>query len=69
MASGEAMIAATEVRGRQYLKFTLLNPETRIRDLQAILRLIKRHGSEYRGQRPTPTTPAREPENEELICD
>ncbi|MDX1587562.1 MAG: aspartate aminotransferase family protein [Oleiphilaceae bacterium] len=44
MRSGEALIAATRVRGRQYLKFTLLNPATRIGDLQAVLRLIRRHG-------------------------
>lgn len=46
MRSGEALIAATRVHGRQYLKLTLLNPDTRIRDVQAVLRLIKRHGSE-----------------------
>lgn len=46
MRSGEALIAATRVRGRQYLKLTLLNPDTRIRDVQAVLRLIKRHGAE-----------------------
>ncbi len=46
MSSGEAMIAATEVRGRQYLKFTLLNPKTRISDLQRILRLIKQQGEQ-----------------------
>lgn len=46
MRSGEALVAATRVLGRQYLKFTLLNPDTRIRDIQAVLRLIKRHGAE-----------------------
>ena len=45
MRSGEAMIAATRVGGRQYLKFTLLNPETRIGQVQAVLRLIKRQGA------------------------
>lgn len=47
MRSGEAMVAATQVRGRHYLKFTLLNPATRIQDIQAILRLIKQHGEAY----------------------
>lgn len=46
MRSGEALVAATRVHGRQYLKFTLLNPDTHIRDVQAVLRLIKRHGAE-----------------------
>lgn len=46
MRSGEALVAATRVHGRQYLKFTLLNPNTRIRDIQAVLRLIKRHGAD-----------------------
>lgn len=45
MRSGEALVAATRVHGRQYLKFTLLNPDTRIRDVQAVLRLIKHHGA------------------------
>ncbi|MDL0432926.1 aspartate aminotransferase family protein [Marinobacter sp. TBZ242] len=48
MRSGEAMVAATRVHNRQYLKFTLLNPDTGIRDIQAVLRLIKRHGAEAR---------------------
>ncbi|WP_111497104.1 pyridoxal phosphate-dependent decarboxylase family protein [Marinobacter bohaiensis] len=47
MRSGEAMVAATKVGGRQYLKFTLLNPATRIQDIQAVLRLIKQHGEDF----------------------
>lgn len=47
LASGEAMIAATKVRGHQYLKLTILNPDIRIPDLQAVIRLIKLHGTEY----------------------
>lgn len=43
--SGEAAIAATRVEDRQYLKFTLLNPETTLQDLRAIVQLIKEHGA------------------------
>ena len=42
--SGEAIVAATKVSGRQYLKFTLLNPETRQEDLAAVVELIRQHG-------------------------
>ncbi len=43
--SGAAVIAATVVKGRQYLKFTLLNPETTLDDLHAIVELIRDHGA------------------------
>lgn len=43
--SGAAVIAATVVKGRQYLKFTLLNPETTLNDLRAIVELIRDHGA------------------------
>lgn len=43
--SGAAVIAATVVEGRQYLKFTLLNPETTLDDLRAIVELIRNHGA------------------------
>ncbi|MEQ6289211.1 aspartate aminotransferase family protein [Vogesella sp. GCM10023246] len=50
--SGQAVIAGTKVAGRQYLKFTLLNPETTLDDLLAIVGLIKHHGQHYlAGQR------------------
>jgi L-2,4-diaminobutyrate decarboxylase len=39
-ASGEAVIGGVLVDGRQYLKFTLLNPETTITDLADVLDLI-----------------------------
>lgn len=68
MASGEAMIAATKVNGRQYLKFTLLNPQTQVRDLQAVLRLIKRHGTDYLASL-TPSTHVVHAGAEELSCD
>ena len=43
--SGSAVIAATVVEGRQHLKFTLLNPETTLDDLRAIVELIRGHGT------------------------
>ncbi|WP_158772714.1 pyridoxal phosphate-dependent decarboxylase family protein [Cobetia sp. L2A1] len=43
-ASGEAIVAATKVSGHQYLKFTLLNPETTHEDLAAVVALIRQHG-------------------------
>jgi len=46
-ASGEAVIAGTTVAGRHYLKFTLLNAETTLSDLETILGLIRRHGDSY----------------------
>lgn len=47
LRSGEAVVAGTKVHGRQYLKFTLLNPMTTIQDLQAVLKLIKQQGQAY----------------------
>ncbi|RPK64447.1 L-2,4-diaminobutyrate decarboxylase [Streptomyces sp. ADI96-02] len=48
-ASGEAVVAGTEVGDRQYLKFTLLNPETTVRDIAAVLDLISGHAEKYLG--------------------
>jgi L-2,4-diaminobutyrate decarboxylase len=48
--SGEAVVAGSKVDGRQYLKFTLLNPTTTIGDMQDILSLIKHHGQQYLNQ-------------------
>ena len=48
-ASGEAVVAGTKVGGRQYLKFTLLNPETTARDITAVLDLIAGHAEQYLG--------------------
>jgi len=39
------VIAATVVEDRQYLKFTLLNPETTLDDLRTIVELIRDHGA------------------------
>lgn len=44
MASGEALIATTRVKGHRYLKFTLLDPSTRIQDIQAVLKVIRKQG-------------------------
>ncbi|MGW1107445.1 pyridoxal phosphate-dependent decarboxylase family protein [Streptomyces sp. NPDC002540] len=48
-ASGEAVVAGTKVGGRQYLKFTLLNPETTALDIAAVLDLISGHAEQYLG--------------------
>jgi L-2,4-diaminobutyrate decarboxylase len=44
--SGNAVIAGTKVDGRQYLKFTLLNPTTTIADIEDVLSLIAHYGRE-----------------------
>ncbi|MFF9405791.1 pyridoxal phosphate-dependent decarboxylase family protein [Streptomyces anandii] len=49
-ASGDAVAAGTKVDGRHYLKFTLLNPETRPSDLAAVLDLIAGHAEQYLGE-------------------
>lgn len=45
-ASGEAVVAGTVVEGEQYLKFTLLNPDTTAADLRGIFELIRRTAAE-----------------------
>ncbi|MGW1884367.1 pyridoxal phosphate-dependent decarboxylase family protein [Streptomyces sp. NPDC001970] len=49
-ATGEAVVAGTKVDGRQYLKFTLLNPETTVHDIAAVLDLIAGHAEQYLGE-------------------
>ncbi|WP_409471965.1 lysine decarboxylase DesA [Streptomyces sp. HC307] len=49
-ASGEAIVAGTKVNGRHYLKFTLLNPETKASDIAAVLDLIAGHAEQYLGE-------------------
>ncbi|MBD0747439.1 aspartate aminotransferase family protein [Streptomyces sp. CBMA152] len=49
-ASGEAVVAGTKAGGRQYLKFTLLNPETTVHDIAAVLDLIAGHAEQYLGE-------------------
>ncbi|MFJ4584492.1 lysine decarboxylase DesA [Streptomyces echinatus] len=48
-ASGDAVVAGTKVAGRQYLKFTLLNPETTTADIATVLDLIAGHAEQYLG--------------------
>ncbi|MFF3827811.1 pyridoxal phosphate-dependent decarboxylase family protein [Streptomyces griseus] len=48
-ASGEAIVAGTKVGDRQYLKLTLLNPETTVHDIAAVLDLISGHAETYLG--------------------
>ncbi|UII19035.1 pyridoxal phosphate-dependent decarboxylase family protein [Fulvivirga ligni] len=44
---GKALIASTKVKGQVYLKFTLLNPLTELKDLEEIADIIQKHGEEY----------------------
>ncbi|MCR1162295.1 aspartate aminotransferase family protein [Paenarthrobacter sp. UW852] len=44
-ASGDAVVAGTKVAGRHYLKFTLLNAEASLQDIQEIIELIRRTGA------------------------
>lgn len=48
-ASGDAIVAGTKAAGRHYLKFTLLNPETTLADISAVLDLIAGHAEQYLG--------------------
>ncbi|QEV18210.1 lysine decarboxylase DesA [Streptomyces alboniger] len=49
-ASGDAVVAGTKVGDRQFLKFTLLNPETTTADITAVLDLIAGHAEQYLGE-------------------
>jgi L-2,4-diaminobutyrate decarboxylase len=44
-ASGEAVVAGTTVAGRHYLKFTLLNAEASVGDIQSIIDLLRSTGA------------------------
>ncbi|MFY1705694.1 pyridoxal phosphate-dependent decarboxylase family protein [Micromonospora sp. WMMA1923] len=56
-ASGAGMVAGTVVDGRQYLKFTLLNPETTGSDIAYVLDLVAAHARRYvREHRPAALT-------------
>lgn len=46
-ASGEAVVASTVVDGCHYLKFTLLNPRTTLRDMGAVLERIVEYAEQY----------------------
>ncbi|MEU7582137.1 pyridoxal-dependent decarboxylase [Streptomyces sp. NPDC041068] len=49
-ASGDAVVAGAKVGDRQFLKFTLLNPETTVDDITAVLDLIADHAEQYLGE-------------------
>ncbi|MFJ3974685.1 pyridoxal phosphate-dependent decarboxylase family protein [Streptomyces sp. NPDC090021] len=49
-ASGEAVVAGTRVDGKQYLKFTLLNPQTTTADITAVLDLLAAHAEQFLGE-------------------
>ncbi|MGW6527359.1 pyridoxal phosphate-dependent decarboxylase family protein [Streptomyces venezuelae] len=48
--SGDAVVATTRAGGRQYLRFTLLDPGTTIADIEAVLDLIAGHAEQYLGE-------------------
>ncbi|MEU1115630.1 MULTISPECIES: aspartate aminotransferase family protein [unclassified Streptomyces] len=50
-AAGDAVVAGARVGDRQYLKFTLLNPETTLADITAVLDLIADHVEQYLAER------------------
>ena len=52
--SGEAILAKTKVGGRQFLKFTLLNPSTPLEEIEEILELIQHHGRRHLERRAAP---------------
>ncbi|WP_320064257.1 aspartate aminotransferase family protein [Micromonospora sp. RTGN7] len=52
-ASGEAVVAGTKVDGSQYLKFTVLNPETTVDDVAHVVDLIAAHAGRYVHERST----------------
>ena len=49
-ASGTAVVGGTVVDGRAHLKFTLLNPETTLRDIAGVLDLIAAAAGAYLGR-------------------
>ncbi|MEU6992583.1 aspartate aminotransferase family protein [Streptomyces sp. NPDC046465] len=49
-AAGDAVVAGAKVGDRQFLKFTLLNPETTVADITAVLELIADHAEQYLGE-------------------
>ncbi|WP_353222736.1 aspartate aminotransferase family protein [Salinisphaera sp. C84B14] len=53
---GEAMIAATKVDGRRYLKFTLLNPATTVEQMGEIVDLILAYGMAIERSTPAPAS-------------
>ncbi|MGC9665195.1 pyridoxal phosphate-dependent decarboxylase family protein [Planosporangium sp. 12N6] len=49
-ASGAGVVAGTVVDGRHYLKVTLLNPDTSVRDVTDVLDLVAGHARAYLGE-------------------
>jgi L-2,4-diaminobutyrate decarboxylase len=47
LASGAAVVAMTKMGGRQYLKLTLLNPRTTLRDIAEVLDLVAEHAASH----------------------
>lgn len=47
---GNTVIAGTKVNGDSYLKFTLLNPQTQVQDMEAIINQIKHEGFQFIAQ-------------------
>lgn len=63
--SGEAVIATTRIRGEEYLKFTLLSPETTLGEVRRIVDSIRRYGDEHLASTADPArTAARSSEEE-----
>lgn len=52
LAAGAATVAGTVVDGRQYLKFTILNPATSLRDITDVLDLLAAHAAVGLGGNP-----------------
>jgi L-2,4-diaminobutyrate decarboxylase len=48
--TGEVLVASTKVDDHFFLKFTIFNPITTIRDIQHILSTIKNYGAAYPAQ-------------------
>jgi L-2,4-diaminobutyrate decarboxylase len=52
-ASGEAVVAGTTIDARHHLKFTLLNPQTTLRDIADVLDLLAGHARRFLSSSPT----------------
>jgi L-2,4-diaminobutyrate decarboxylase len=47
LEEGQAILARTQVNGSVYLKLTLLNPRTTMKDIETILHEVKRVGGDF----------------------
>lgn len=50
LKSGKEIMAGTKVDGKQYLKFTFLNPQLNVQDLSKTIQLINYYGKQYTQQ-------------------